>query len=53
MKKSTKNKPKNKAPKQTKLQTKPTKQKTKKGGNNIRKNLLDNKSFDFKISNTK
>ena len=45
----------NKKPtKNTKSQNKKsTKTTTKKGGNNIRKNLLDNKNFNFKISNAK
>ena len=57
----TQNKP---TKKNTKTQNKPTKNnkteskqtktnKTKKGGNDIRKNLLDNQKFDFKISNAK
>tara|TARA_Y100000389_G_scaffold76573_1_gene73302 strand:+ start:405 stop:593 length:189 start_codon:yes stop_codon:yes gene_type:complete len=39
--------------KNRKPENKKTKTTTKKGGNNIRKNILENKNFDFKISNTK
>ena len=50
------NKMKSKTTKKTKPEnkkaSKKTKTTTKKGGNNIRKNILENQNFDFKISNT-